>query len=94
MFRKITRAFIFICSLFCIIVTGFFTYHQYTVYSELKAIETSLDEKIEAEKAVQEKLRLEMEYNLTDAYVEKIARERLGLFKSDEIIFIDESTVE
>lgn len=94
MFRKVTRAFIFICSLFCIIVTGFFTYHQYTIYSQLKAVEQSISQKIEAEKATQEKLRFEMEYNLTDTYVEKIARDRLGLFKSDEIIFIDEAAVE
>lgn len=45
--------------------------------------------KIEEEKAKAEKLeRLKVLYN-TDMYIEKIAREKLGLVKSGEKMFID-----
>lgn len=79
----------FIC-LFFISVTSVFSYGQYQEYKQLKQAETEIQEKIAKEKEKQALLLLEKEYNLTDSYVEKIAREKLRLVKSDEIIFLEE----
>ncbi len=54
---------------------------------ELARTETDL----EIETQIQEDLRDEMVYNDSDAYIEKIAREQLGLVKPDEILFVNEA---
>lgn len=51
----------------------------------------SLNAQIEAEKARQAEVD-EMRANAdTDEYIEQVARDRLGMIKSDEIVFIDVS---
>lgn len=49
--------------------------------------ETLLDQQIADAKKEQKKLEEKEKYMQTDAYIEEIARERLGLANSDEILF-------
>ena len=66
---------------------------QFTI-SDLKEIEQAEISKIEALKKDNDKL-VEMISNATSVeYIEKMAREQLGLVKSGEKVYIDQSSVE
>ncbi len=66
-------------------------------YKESKSLENrvayynaraaSLEESIEEEKARTEEIEEKKKYMETDAYVEEVARNRLGLVKDHEIVF-------
>ena len=53
----------------------------------LKAQKDDLENRIEEEKQKKEEYNNQMEYYSTDEYIEKIAREQLGLVMPDEIVF-------
>lgn len=67
------------------------------IYSESSGLENrvayynaraaSLEESIEEEKARTEEIEEKKKYMETDAYVEEVARNRLGLVKDNEIVF-------
>jgi len=59
-------------------------------YERLRATEIEIENQILAEKKKGEELLEELEYNKSDAFVEKIARERLNLVMPDEILFYNE----
>lgn len=67
---------------------GYIFWPQFMKYEELKRNEKSLELRIEGEQEKNIRLRQE-EYSLrTDPeYVEKVAREKLGLVKPGEIIY-------
>ncbi|NMA34464.1 MAG: septum formation initiator family protein [Clostridiaceae bacterium] len=48
-----------------------------------------LEEKIAEEKTVNEELKKESEIIQDDEYIEKIAREKLGMVKKNERIYVD-----
>lgn len=48
-----------------------------------------LNEQIQEAKAETEKLNKQLEEASSDAYVEQIAREKLGLIKDGDIIYVD-----
>ncbi len=52
-------------------------------------VAAELEAKIEAEKEYQAEVDRLKENADSDEYIEKIARDRLGMVKSDEILFID-----
>ena len=54
-----------------------------------KEVIAELEAKIQAEKEYQAEVDRLKENADSDAYIEKIARDRLGMVKSDEILFID-----
>lgn len=54
-----------------------------------KQVIAELEAKIEAEKEYQAEVDRLKENADSDEYIEKIARDRLGMVKSDEILFID-----
>ncbi len=56
-----------------------------------KNLIADLNAQIEQEKARQAEVDQMRENTDTDEYIEKIARERLGMIKNDEILFIDVS---
>ena len=82
---KLTTLMLF---LVCVGAASFYSYAQYKTYLDLKDVETEIYEYIELEKIAQEQLEMDMRYSTSDAYVEKIARERLGLIKSTDIRFV------
>jgi cell division protein DivIC len=71
-------------------VSVYYSYNQRNEYLKLRAVEADIEQRMEEEKKAQEKLELELEYNMTDAYVEQMAREKLGLVKSTDIKFEDQ----
>ena len=60
---------------------------QLNTYVSLKAQKDDLENRIEEEKQKKEEYNNQMEYYSTDEYIEKIAREQLGLVMPDEIVF-------
>lgn len=80
-----------------LIVTAIFTYGIFTLYEqqiELNGIKSEKEKYIalyEAEEMKYEQL-LEIKNNInSDAYIEEVAREKLGLVMPYEIIFMDAS---
>ena len=85
---KVFILFIKLSAMFlCISATLFFVNSEKKKNKELVLTYNYLNERIEAEKERQQELMLEMEITLTDTYIERVARERLGLVKPNEIIF-------
>ena len=60
---------------------------QLNTYVALKAQKEDLESQIEEENRKKEEYNNQMEYYSTDEYIEKIAREQLGLVMPDEIVF-------
>lgn len=60
---------------------------QLNTYVALKAQKEDLEKQIEEETEKKEEYNNQMEYYSTDEYIEKIAREQLGLVMPDEIVF-------
>ncbi len=60
---------------------------QLNTYVELKSQKEDLEEQIDKEKQKKEEYSNQMEYYSSDEYIEKIAREQLGLVMPDEIVF-------
>ena len=73
----------------CIISTIGVVYVQHGVYSYERAVADEFLYLINTQAAIQEELRLEIEYNLSDKYIERVAREQWGFLKSNEIVFIN-----
>ena len=61
-------------------------WQKYTAYVPQIA---AAAQQLEQEKAKGKQLQQEQSYNESDAYVEKVAREQLGLVKPDEILIYD-----
>ena len=55
--------------------------------NQLKAQAANVVNEIEQKKEENIKLKDDKEYYNSDSYIEKIAREQLGLIKSDEMVF-------
>ena len=72
--------------LFCGVLGVF--YLQYTNKSEQYAlVQENLQQQIDDEEENQKAIEEQAEYQKTDAYIEDLAREKLGLVHEDEIIF-------
>jgi len=66
-------------------------YTQLSSYREYAAREAALRAELAKERETLQRLEREKELYMSDAYVEKIAREKLGLVRHDEIVFINDS---
>ena|GEM_PF-4130403 len=73
----------------CIISTIGVVYVQYNIYIYEQRVAEGILYEISLESARQEELRLELEYNLSDMYIERVAREQWGFLKNNEIVFIN-----
>ena len=72
-------------------VVGVSVYGQAKELGELKKTEASILESIEQEKEKTVELKAEQDYYSSDAYIESIAREQLGLIMPDERVFINKA---
>lgn len=59
--------------------------------NENRETAAELDSRIAEEKERQEEVDKMRDNSDSDEYIEKIARERLGMVKNDEIVFVDVS---
>lgn len=62
---------------------------QMGIYYHLKEEEKQIQQSLEAEKKKKMELNARKDYYSSDAYIEKIAREQLGLIKPNELLFIN-----
>ena len=62
---------------------------QYQSYRTLQAEYADLEQQVADEKQKQLDLQAQKEYYNSDSYIEQIAREKLGLVKSNEIVYIN-----
>lgn len=60
---------------------------QLNIYAQLKVDKEKLEAEIAEENKKKQEYTNQMEYYTTDEYIEKIAREQLGLVMPDEIVF-------
>lgn len=60
---------------------------QLNTYAQLKVDKERLEAEIAEENKKKQEYTNQMEYYTTDEYIEKIAREQLGLVMPDEIVF-------
>ena len=76
-----------------VILIGVVSVHVTRLYIKNTEQETEiqrLEQEIEAQRQKQEELLEYIEYMQTTEYIEQVAKERLGLIKPDETIFIEE----
>lgn len=72
-----------------LVMCGLMTYNKGKAMEKEKELldtKASYETKIASEKERQEELREEAAYRQTRSYLEKLAREKLGLVKPDEVI--------
>ncbi|HHW47252.1 MAG TPA: septum formation initiator family protein [Clostridiaceae bacterium] len=78
-----------------LIIIGALIYFTFVFIDQQKLINAktlemqNLQDKIAEEKRLNEELRQQKEMINTDEYVEKIAREKLGMVKRGEKVFVD-----
>jgi len=82
-----TNFFVFIFILYAIFTIGS---QQITIY-RLKKSQQQLANKIEEAQRENQKLQDMLEDVTSQEYIEKMAREQLGLVKADEIVYVDQS---
>ncbi len=81
--------------LYVIIMGGFLflgvsiIYMQYSYTIQLNKENENILSQIDDQNKLTEKIKNEKDYQNSDEYVEKIAREQLSLVKPDEILFFD-----
>lgn len=78
-----------------ILMAGFFLYfvyiliNQQAILNQCKRDLNNMEKKIEEQIELNEKLERQKEILNSDEYIEKVAREKLGLVKKGEKVFID-----
>ena len=85
-----TRFFVFVFILYAIFTI---VNQQVTIYKMNKA-KQEIAENIETAQKENQRLKDRLQYTSTKEYIEKMAREQLGLVKSDEIVYVDQSLSE
>ena len=76
--------------LVCLLIFGVFSiliYRQAASYNYLRAESIRIDEQLARYQAHYDTLRYRMAHFDSDAYIEQLARERLGWVRPNEIIF-------
>jgi len=89
--KSFTAVFVAIFMLMFSVVIGINFINQTSIYQKLKSEEISIQKQIDEEKLKSVQLENEKEYYSSDAYVEKAAREQLGMVKPDEVLYINRS---
>ncbi len=80
--RVITVIVVIMCCVF-----GFFTWQNNQKSRQYALIQENLQKQIEDEEENQKAIEEKAAYMKTNAYIEDLAREKLGLVHEDEIIF-------
>jgi len=75
-----------------LVTFSFPTYNQWQEYNKLARQEAALEAELEKENETLARLKKEKDHYMSDAYVQKIAREELGMVYQDEIVFKNENT--
>jgi len=86
--KHIRRKILFIFTVFMFVLFASKTYEQYLEYTQINGKVNQLKISIEEEKNKQIEFLKQKEYYKTDEYIEETAREKYGLIKEDEELFI------
>jgi len=86
---NIKKLSIFLIVLFLLSYISYTFVSQHIKLAQREKIATDYEEKILDEKLEGEQLKKELENSKSDEYREKMAREKLGLVKPNERVFID-----
>lgn len=80
---------IIMLALWVVVITGTFAVvvNRSGVYNELSAELARLNAEIAAAQAINSDLQFQIEFFDSDVYVERTARERLGMVRQNEIVF-------
>lgn len=71
----------------CIYMVYTIVFHQQNLMNNKRQQMKNIQQKIECERKIADELNKEKERIDTDDYIEKVAREKLGMIKRDEIVF-------
>jgi len=71
-------------------MTLLYAYPRYREYERLRAEHEEISRLIDEEHMAHERILSEIENSMSDANIERVARERLGFIKSNEIIFVND----
>ncbi|MBD9001665.1 MAG: septum formation initiator family protein [Coprococcus catus] len=80
--KIITLIVLVLCGVF-----GVFTWQNTQKSEQYALVQENLQQQIDDEEENQKAIEEQAEYQKTDAYIEDLAREKLGLVHEDEIIF-------
>ena len=76
-----------IITLIVLVLCGVFTWQNSQKSEQYALVQENLQQQIDDEEENQKAIEEQAEYQKTDAYIEDLAREKLGLVHEDEIIF-------
>lgn len=78
-----------ICLVFLVIYVAVTVYSQNNTIRESERILANYNEDIKEQEEIAEEIEKEKSQLGTDEYIEKVARDKLGMCKEDEKIFVD-----
>ncbi len=79
----------FITMFFIVLSFSSYLFYKYDNLMEYNEKIQQLNEEIDAANKKNEDLKYQTEYKNSNEYIEKIARDKLGMVKNNEIIFYD-----
>ena len=86
--KKISGLFLRVFVLVFVVAVAVGIGRQAARYQEVKDETASVAAQVKEEKEKQQDFEARREYYTSDAYIEQIAREQLGMVKSNEILYI------
>lgn len=87
--KKISGLFLRVFVLVFVVAVAVGIGRQAVRYQEVKDETASVAAQVKEEKEKQQEFEARREYYTSDAYIEQIAREQLGMVKSNEILYIN-----
>ena len=87
--KKISGLFLRVFVLVFVVAVAVGIGRQAARYQEVKDETASVAAQVKEEKDKQQEFEARREYYTSDAYIEQIAREQLGMVKSNEILYIN-----
>ena len=87
--KKISGLFLRVFVLVVVVAVAVGIGRQAARYQEVKDETASVAAQVKEEKEKQQEFEARREYYTSDAYIEQIAREQLGMVKSNEILYIN-----
>ncbi len=87
--KRIDHFILVICMFLFIGTLSVGIFRQYQGYLDLKQEQTKILAQIKEEQEKKAEYENNKEYYQSDAYIEKVAREQLGLLKSNEVLYIN-----
>ena len=88
-FKNISGLFLRVFVLVFVVAVAVGIGRQAARYQEVKDETASVAAQVKEEKEKQQEFEARREYYTSDAYIEQIAREQLGMVKSNEILYIN-----